>query len=238
MSAPFYLLPGWSLGCGPLRPLAEAIGARLLDLPGYGERPASDDFAASVAAYAVELPDGATLAGWSLGALLALAVAAHAPEKVGRLVLLAGTASFVQRPGWPQAMAPEVLAGFADAVAADPEALRSRFVTLFNRGDAVARPTTRALLDAADPCPSAEVLRQGLDWLRDVDLRDCLAAVRAPTLLLHGAADPLMPAAAAQALAEALPNARLMLLEGAAHAPFVSQPEAVVAALREFLNGA
>lgn len=230
-----HFIPGWCLGRGPLQSLVDAIGGRFIDLPGYREAPPSKDFAASVAAIAAALPAGATLGGWSLGAQLALAVAAHAPEKVARLVLIAGTASFVQRPGWPEAMPPEMLATFAEGIAADAEAMLPRFVGGFNRGDAQAKAVTRSLLDSADPRPPVAVLLDGLNWLRDVDLRAALPRVQAPTLLIHGAADPLMPAGAAQSLAAALPQARLQLFEGCAHAPFVSQPETVLAALRDFL---
>ena len=53
---------------------------------------------------------GTALGGWSLGAQMALAVAARHPDKVGKLLLVAGTASFVQRDGWPHAMPPAMLA--------------------------------------------------------------------------------------------------------------------------------
>ena len=45
-----------------------------------------------------------------------------------------------------------------------------------------------------------------------------------------------MPAAAAEALAARIPGARLAVMADCAHAPFVSQPEAFLAAVRPFLN--
>ena len=62
--------------------------------PGYGSAPLIEDFDAAADDVAARLPAGSTLCGWSLGAQLALAVAARAPAKVGKLVLVAGTASF------------------------------------------------------------------------------------------------------------------------------------------------
>jgi pimeloyl-[acyl-carrier protein] methyl ester esterase len=159
-----------------------------------------------------------------------------APEKVGKLVLVAGTASFVQRDGWPDAMAPATLAEFTAAVAADAGAMLPRFVGGFNRGDARAKEVTRELLELADPLPPDAVLASGLRWLRDVDLRNTARQVAAPTLLIHGAADPLMPPGAATALAALIPHARLEIFADCAHAPFLSCPADFLACVRQFLH--
>lgn len=236
MNAPLFFLPGWALGRGPLNAAVEALAGQFIDLPGYRETPLIADFDAAVANIASRLPAGATLAGWSIGAQLALAVAARHPDKVGKLLLVAGTTSFVQRDGWPHAMAPATLAEFAAAIRADAAGMLPRFVGGFNRGDALAKEVTRQILDLADPLPAADVLDAGLNWLRDVDLRTDAAQVRAPTLLLHGDADPLMPAAAAQMLAALIPGAQLELLPACAHAPFLSRRDDFLAAARRFLN--
>jgi pimeloyl-[acyl-carrier protein] methyl ester esterase len=236
MTAPLVFLPGWCVGRGPLNAMVDAIGGTIFDLPGYRDAPLVRDFAAAADAVAASLQPGVTLAGWSLGAQLALAIAARHPDRVGRLVLVAGTASFVQRDGWPHAMPPDMLAEFAAAVAADAEAMLPRFIGGFNRGDVRAKEVTRELLERADPRPSATVLATGLEWLRDVDLRPVAPRVAAPTLLLHGRADPLMPPAAAEALAALIPDARVELFADCAHAPFISRPDDFRERLRAFLH--
>jgi pimeloyl-[acyl-carrier protein] methyl ester esterase len=236
MTPPLVFLPGWCLGRGPLHAAIDPLHGQIFDLPGYRDAPLIDDFAAATAAIAERLQPGTTLGGWSLGAQLALAVAAHAPEKVGKLILVAGTASFVQRPGWPHAMPPATLAEFAAAIAADPEAMLPRFVGGFNRGDARAKEVTRQLLELADRRPPAATLATGLNWLRDVDLQGIAQQVKAPTLLIHGAVDPLMPLAAAEALATAIPGARLEVFADCAHAPFISRPDEFLARLTAFID--
>ena len=236
MTTPLVFLPGWCLGRGPLNAAVSALNGRIIDLPGYGDTPLISDFDHAVDAIAERLQAGATLCGWSLGAQLALAIAARHPDKVGKLVLVAGTTSFVQRDGWPHAMPPEMLAEFTSGIAADAEAMLPRFVGGFNRGDARAKEVTRQLLELADPRPSVEVLLAGLAWLRDVDLRVDASRVKAPTLLIHGAADPLMPQPAAEALAGLIPGARLEAFAECAHAPFISRPDDFVARLRAFLD--
>jgi len=133
-------------------------------------------------------------------------------------------------------MPPATLAEFAAAIAADPEAMLPRFVGGFNRGDARAKEVTRQLLELGDRRPRAETLATGLKWLRDVDLQDIAQRVKAPTLLIHGAVDPLMPLAAAEALAAAIPGARLEVFADCAHAPFISRPDEFLARLTAFLD--
>ncbi|UCV29774.1 alpha/beta fold hydrolase [Ferribacterium limneticum] len=236
MSAPLVFLPGWCVGRTPVKATVDALEGEIFDLPGYGNAPLIADFYAAADDIAARLQPGTTLAGWSLGAQLALAVAARHPDKVGKLVLVAGTTSFVQRDGWPHAMAPEMLAEFAAGIAADVEAMLPRFVGGFNRGDARAKAVTLELLQLADPRPAAEVLATGLNWLRDIDLRDIAPQVKAPTLLIHGAADPLMPLGAAEALAALIPGAQLAVFDDCAHAPFISRPDDFLATVRRFLN--
>jgi pimeloyl-[acyl-carrier protein] methyl ester esterase len=219
-----------------LNAAVNAQNGLIFDLPGYANAPLITDFYAAADDLASRLPAGSTLIGWSLGAQLAIAIAARAPQKVGKLVLIAGTVSFVQRAGWPHAMPPEVLAEFASGVAADIEAMLPRFVGGFNRGDARAKAVTLELLKLTDPRPPAATLATGLNWLRDVDLRPLAPQIKAPTLLIHGANDPLMPLAAAEALAALIPGAELAAFADCAHAPFLSQPAAFNARLSTFIN--
>lgn len=179
--------------------------------------------------------DGAIICGWSLGAMRALKLAARKSAVATRLVLVGATPRFLQAADWPAAQPSDMLESFAAAVAADPRAALRRFAALINQGDEHARALTRqmtALVAEGDPGS----LLAGLDELRATDLRKSVVTVRQPTLLIHGERDALMPLAAGRWLAGQLPSARLEVFAGAAHAPFLAQPDRFVDLLTRFAN--
>jgi pimeloyl-[acyl-carrier protein] methyl ester esterase len=180
-------------------------------------------------------PADAIVCGWSLGAMRVLKSAVVV--RLGKLVLVGATPRFVQAPDWPCAQPPELLDSFTAAVATDPLAALRRFAALLNQGDDRARDITRqltALLGAR--IDDSATLAAGLAELRDSDLRKSAVAVRLPTLLVHGERDPLMPLAAGRWLAEHMPDARLEIFSGAAHAPFLSQPDRFAEMLQQFAD--
>jgi pimeloyl-[acyl-carrier protein] methyl ester esterase len=61
--------------------------------------------------------------------------------------------------------------------------------------------------------------------------------VQQATLVLAGERDTLIPLQATQYLAQQMPNAELVKIKGAAHAPFLSHPEEFVGHMVKFLHG-
>ncbi|MFT3847441.1 MAG: alpha/beta fold hydrolase [Propionivibrio sp.] len=240
------LLHGWGLGQAAWNAVLPALEARfnvsVLALPGYGSTQPHPfpSFVETATQITRAIPQDAYVCGWSLGALLALQVAILAPRRLSGLILVSGTASFVQRDDWPAAQPPALLDAFCDAVEQDASGALQRFVALFNQGDTQARAIGRALnrqLQAAPPADSGTLL-DGLGWLRDVDLREKIAAIDTPALIIHGANDTLMPLGAGQWLAENLRGARLTVMPGAAHAPFLNDPEFFANLIGEYCHAA
>jgi len=184
------------------------------------------------------LPEGCVLCGWSLGGLLAMQTAALAPQRFKALVLVGSTARFTQANDWAHAQPTGLLALFSAALARNPTDVLQRFVSLLNQGDAQARAISRAMNQQllASPLPDTPTLLAGLDWLRDVDLRPQLTRISTPSLLIHGEHDPLMPLPAVQWLARHLPDAQLEIIAGAAHAPFITDPDAFARRIGEFCH--
>ena len=239
------LIHGWGLGRAAWQPIVTAVSAccnvHHVDLPGYGDTaPDPSHFEDTARRIVNNLPAGTILCGWSLGALLALEAASQRPERIGGLALVGASPSFVQHDDWPHAQLPTLLDGFAAAVRNHPAQTLQRFVALLNQGDARARTNTRAQQQAltAHPTPDTDSLIQGLDWLRKTELRQKVATITIPTLLIHGENDPLMPLSAARWLADHLPQARLEVFHGAAHAPFLNSPERFAELLIEYCHAA
>lgn len=238
------LIHGWGLGpqawSAALPALAMRFDVTSLALPGYGNTQSHPrpSFIETATQFAESIPESAYVCGWSLGALLALQMAALAPQRLSGLILVGGTASFVQRTGWEAAQPPSLLDAFCDAISQDAAGTLQRFIALINQGDTQARPIGRMLNRQLQSAPIADTdtLLAGLGWLRDVDLREDLATVVTPALLIHGTNDPLMPLAAGQRLAEHLRNARLVAMPGAAHAPFLNDPETFANLIGEYCH--
>jgi pimeloyl-[acyl-carrier protein] methyl ester esterase len=245
MSAlPLVLLHGWGAHAGVWADviarldLGQAVIAP--DFPGGGsaDTVATCTMDGVVDELAAIAPERCVLAGWSLGGQLALLWANRHPQQVARVVLVASTPRFVSTPDWAHGMAADTLAGFAAELAADSAATLRRFLLLETRGDAQARAVARrleAMLDARPPADN-DVLTRTLDWLRDTDLRAILPDIRQPVLVLHGDCDRITPPAAGEYLAAHLPQARLVMLPGAAHVPFISDPDMVCKLMTDFCN--
>lgn len=235
------VLHGWGLHAGIWEPVIAALSGRfrlhLYDLPGHGRSAPTERFGLETlcAALARSAPEQARWLGWSLGGLAALNFAARYPQRVTRLALVASNPKFVAAADWPHAMAPGVLEDFAQSLGADYPATLKRFLGLVARGapDSGVLRALRSAMQAAPP-PSAGALRSGLEILRATDLRAQARALPMPVLWLAGARDTLVPVAALRAQTTGQPRQRLHEFAQAGHAPFISHPDAFVAAVTEF----
>jgi pimeloyl-[acyl-carrier protein] methyl ester esterase len=241
------LVHGWGLHGGiwgdlPAR-LAQHFRVTTLDLPGHGrsrtdgESPSLDAFTDSVAELC---PAPAIWLGWSLGGLIALQAALRHPHKVAKLVLIGTTPKFVQAPDWPHAMPVATFADFSRGLIQDYRATLLRFLSLQTGNSESARALLKQLRAGmfAHGEPQPEALAAGLAILEQTDLRARLAEIQVPALVVHGSYDRLVPAAAGEYLAAHLPQARLLRLEGAGHAPFLSHAAEFADAVRAAALGA
>ena len=177
----------------------------------------------------------ASLAGHSMGGRLAWRFAASHPQRVHKLVLVApdGFAS----PGFDYGKAPEV--GWVTGL------LRYTLPRPLLRASlkpAYADPA--AMTDARVARYHALMLAPGnrdalLSRMRQLVLQPpgpVLARITAPTLLLWGEADAMIPVANAADYQRAMPQARLVALPGVGHLPQEEAPDASLAAVAAFLQ--
>ena len=160
------------------------------------------------------------------------------PERVARLLLVCATPRFTAADDWPDAMAPDTLAKFGDELAVAYRLTLQRFLSLQVQGSDEGRATLAALrgLLFARGEPSRATLAAALAMLASTDLRDDARSITAPTLIVTGDCDALVPKAAGVWLARNIRSARHVDIPGAAHAPFLSHPRAFNAAVAGFLD--
>lgn len=239
------LLHGWALHGGMWGPWLDelALHARLhlVDLPGHGHSPWSDDVKGLpdlARAVGRKVPRGATLLGWSLGGMIALELARQDPGLAGALILVATTPKFVASDDWEHGMQAAVLDEFARGLAGDHRRTVQNFLALQTRGDERSLETLRLMrrnLEAHGP-PDTRALEAGLEILRKTDLRQALAGIALPTLVIAGDHDRLTPPGAGRALAAALRQARYREIPRSGHAPFLSHGPVVLREIQGFLG--
>ena len=234
------LIHGWGMHGGLWGSVVPQLSAHfkvgIIDLPGHGHSMMQDfPLDSLVVQLSAQFDGPLALCGWSLGGQIALHWARRFPKQISQLVLVASTPCFVRRPGWDYAMQPEILAEFAAALQQNAALTLRRFLALVDNERAM-QGQLRSLL-ASRKQADIRALQAGLELLRDLDLRQELPYIAQPALIIAGFRDTLTPLAAARYLAQQLPDARLAIIEGAAHAPFVSHPEIFLTHLLSFLHG-
>ncbi len=244
---PLVLLHGWAMHSGlfaPLLPrLIDRFRVHLVDLPGHGHSPtvprySLDTIAAAVGeavSSAAGTAEPVTVLGWSLGGMVALHWALAAPEYVARLILVATTPCFVARPDWRHAMAETTLRQFGAELSVSYRLTLQRFVALQVQGSEQARAVLAQLRTQlfARGEPSREVMHDALQLLARTDLRPAAGAISQPAVVVAGERDTLVPPAAGEWLSRTLPRASFRLIPGAAHAPFLSHPDAFMSAFAD-----
>ena len=239
--ADLVLLHGWGMTADVWNEIAASLARQFrvhrVELPSASSVPHALD--AMVESIAAASPPRASVCGWSLGGQLALRWAMTRPNQVARLVLIATTPRFVRGPDWDCGMEPAIFDAFVASLGQDVDATLQRFILLQAHGDTAARNVVRRLREcaAARARHEAAALIAGLQLLNDTDLRPDLPGVSQPVLIVHGEHDAVVPLGAAEYLQRALPHAELEIIAGAAHAPFIAQPQAVLQRIAKSCHG-
>ncbi len=175
--------------------------------------------------------DRADVFGMSMGGMIAQELAIAYPQRVGRLVLGCTHAGLAHAAPAPAA------AGRAFALRTDDWALRMRTLAPF----AFARGVEPSFLEAFIEKKSRDVqdprgYRAQIDAVLAHDTAQRLGMIRAPTLVLTGDDDRIIPAASSDLLVQRIPDAELRTIEGAGHLFFLERLEETIGILAGFLG--
>jgi 3-oxoadipate enol-lactonase len=212
----------------PQVPRLVEAGLRVVrfDHRGHGRSPVPDgpSSLADLAGDVVDLldhldVDRAHLVGLSLGGMIGMWLAAHEPSRLDRLVLCCTSAKLGTPRMWQERARQAVTEGMTTIA---DGSLRRWFTPAWlaanqTRAEEFHRMTATVPAQGYASCCAA---------IGDMDLRDALPSITAPTLVIAGADDPATPPDHAHQIADRIPGARLEVVAGAAHLGNVEQPEA------------
>jgi pimeloyl-ACP methyl ester carboxylesterase len=204
------LAGSWRWWSSLLEPLAERRRLYAVDLP----RPGRSVGAAALSAWLARWLDAVSLgrvdlAGHSLGGLVAAELAARSSERTRRLVLVAPAGIPCGRR------------------------LPARALPLVETLAALRGSLPMVVGDAVRMGPVGLV--RGIAFVSKCDVTPELRSVRAPTLIVWGERDHLVPLWVAQQWQRALPSSRLVLLQ-CGHVPMLEAPRELSAAVLSFLD--
>lgn len=172
----------------------------------------------------------AAYAGISIGGMVGLWLAAHAPERITRVVACCTSAHPREVTDWAERAAAVRAAGTTAPIA---EAIVARWVTpAFAQIHPEITERLLAMLVASPP----EGYAGCCDALEVLDLREDLTRIRVPMLVIGAAEDEALPPAQARAIAAAVPGARFELLAGASHIPAAERPHELSALILNALE--
>lgn len=215
-----------------LEKLAERHTVIAPELPGFGETGGAEDLSdipdlvlklRRVLATLVE-EGPAAMIGHSLGGMFAAELAAFCPDLVSRLVLVNSYGFWLDEHPMP------------DYFVMQEQALRD---ALWSTRDATRIDALRGSFMAESDRTLGEnkTAASRYMWpLPDRGLRRRLRYVNAPTLVLHGTDDGLIPLAHAKALAQAIPDARFVPIDGAGHYPMIEAEDRFLSEVTGFLD--
>jgi 3-oxoadipate enol-lactonase len=165
--------------------------------------------------------------GLSMGGMVGQWLGANAPNRVNKLILSNTSSYYPDKSPWNERIAfvrEKGLAGLVDANMQRwfTEGFRAKHPEVIER--------MKAIFTGTDPkgyiaCCEA---------IRDMDFRDSNPRIKAPTMVIVGAQDPATPPAAGEAIAKAIPGAKVATID-AAHIANMEQPQIYTSTVLEFL---
>jgi 3-oxoadipate enol-lactonase/4-carboxymuconolactone decarboxylase len=212
------------------------------DLPGHGASPATTasamDFS-ELATAVLDLVNGVqkergepsgpfAYAGDSAGGAVGLQLLVDAPERVAAAVILCSSAAFGVMPGWSDRAAAARASGTSSLI---PVSLERWFPDGFaDREPELVSMLLHSLQEADD-----ESYAQVCEALGRFDVRDRLSGITAPVLAVAGSEDVATPVVQLEEIAAAVPQSRLVVLDGVAHLAPAEAPAMVSKLLTQHL---
>lgn len=235
---PMVFVHGWAMSSRvwffQAEELASSHRVITLDLRGHGRSEPSPVSVAMplLAADLRALMDGlalekAIVIGWSMGVQVVLEAFSSIRERVAGIVLVSGTPRFTASDDYPHALPPVEARGMGVRLKRNFAGTMGDFFRgMFGEGeldhDRYQRIVREVVIGGRQPAPQA--VQEALRALQEADQRQCLSEIDLPVLLVHGDRDTICLPSASRYMAGKISRARLEIMEGVGHAPFLSRP--------------
>ena len=178
-----------------------------------------------------QAPERFAVAGLSRGGYVALEILRRAPARVERLALLDTPA----RPDTAEATATRREAVALARQGRYGQVIRAALPRLIHPDRLADDGFVRTVLAQMERVGVDGYAREQEAIINRVDSRPGLGAIRCPTLVICGRQDILTPPTLHEEMADAIPGARLVLIEDCGHLSAMEQPQAVTALMRDWL---
>ena len=190
-----------------------------------------DSLDAMAEAILAHAPERFALCGFSMGGRAALEVFRRAPDRITRLALIDASVHPIA-DGEAARRQPQIDLARTQGMAALAHWWNPKITAPARHDDADFMGLLESMACSFSPDDYEKEVKA---LLTRPDPRDLLGQIAVPTLVLTGAQDPLSTPERNRAMAEAIRDAQLVSVEGAWHFPMLEKPEAVTAALRDWL---
>ncbi|OGP15630.1 MAG: hypothetical protein A2052_07125 [Deltaproteobacteria bacterium GWA2_54_12] len=255
---PLLFVHGWATDSWVWKEVAKGFEERaaMVDLPGHGGTITWDEPSLLPAVKEIKerlKPFGRTKAigvGWSLGSMALIASLADLKDSFKALVLVGATPCFVEKEDFPWGQPKALVKRMIMDMKKDPAATVDRFYSLNFTEDEKKTRAGRSMMERYSypgpiscegevpgcfPSFKYDELTKALEALYMTDLRENLKSIDIPVLLVHGEEDSICPVGAAEYMGHRIRNAKLEVVDGAGHAPHITEPELFNKILHEFL---
>ncbi|PPI86474.1 pimeloyl-ACP methyl ester esterase BioH [Candidatus Pantoea edessiphila] len=237
------LIHGWALNAEiwnlVIPNLSKHFRLHLVDLPGYGRSKVCTEFTIKGLAKQLIpfLPTQSIVLGWSLGGLVAMQIALIHPELLSGVITVASSPKFIATESWP-GIKINILKNFQHYVHKNLQKAIERFLVLQTLGSKKDSIDILMLKQAifSQPIPSISVLNNGLKILSITDIRKELPLIQLPFLRIYGSLDSLVPRYVVPIIDDIIPSSPSIVIEKAAHAPFISHSDRFCEHVINFLD--
>jgi len=171
--------------------------------------------------------------GWSEGGPLGVLLAVTHPERVQSLVLYGTQATFGRRADYPFGGTLEEAEAWYPELEASWGTVENVLVTHPDADPLFAQRRALYMQSAASPAAAVALARSN----HLIDVRELLPSIRVPTLVLCRRDDPVGPGPTGRYLADRIPEARFIELEGDEHIPWLGDVEALCIEIEHFVTG-